>query len=77
VSVDGRGNSSPPSSGGELPSLHELERECLEWCPICRAAEVVRATTPPEKRDQVQRFQRDALIALRGMLDSYLERMER
>ena len=51
------------------------EHECLEWCPICRGAEVVRATTPPELREQWQTVQRDALVMVRGLIDAYLERI--
>ena len=52
-------------------------RECLEWCPICRGADVVRATATPEMRDQWQAIQRDALVAVRALLDGYIERIER
>jgi hypothetical protein len=48
--------------------------ECLEWCPICRTAELVRASAPPELRDQLGGLQRDALITLRALLDAYIER---
>jgi hypothetical protein len=47
----------------------------VEWCPICRTADVVRAGTPPELRDQWQSLQRDALVTLRALLDAYLERL--
>ena len=65
-SAHGPGNGS--SEG--LPQAHE----CLEWCPICRTADVLRASTPPELRDQMQSVQRDALVALRAILDAYIER---
>ena len=48
--------------------------ECLDWCPICRTADVLRASAPPELRDQVQGLQRDALVTLRALLDAYIER---
>lgn len=48
--------------------------ECLEWCPICRTADVLRASAPPELREQVQGLQRDALVTLRALLDAYIER---
>ena len=53
-----------------------VEHECLEWCPICRTADVVRAGTPPELREQWQGLQRDALVAVRALLDAYLARLE-
>src|SRR5947207_2532784 len=51
------------------------DHECLEWCPICRGADVVRATTPPELREQWQTMQRDALEMMRALIDAYLERL--
>jgi hypothetical protein len=50
--------------------------ECVEWCPICRTADLLRASAPPELRDQVQSVQRDALVTIRALLDAYLERIE-
>jgi hypothetical protein len=50
--------------------------ECLDWCPICRTADVVRASAPPELREQIQSLQRDALVTLRALLDAYIERVE-
>ncbi|HEX6601546.1 MAG TPA: hypothetical protein VF030_02800 [Solirubrobacterales bacterium] len=61
-------------NGGSSASEQAHEHECLEWCPICRGAEVVRATTPPELREQVQAVQRDVLLILRGVIDAYLQR---
>ena len=61
----------PPANGrGTIPHAHE----CLEWCPICRTADLLRATASPELREQVQNLQRDALVTLRALLDAYLER---
>jgi hypothetical protein len=56
------------------PAPEPQEHECLDWCPICRTADVVRANLPPELREQWQTLQRDALHALRGAIDAYLER---
>jgi hypothetical protein len=52
------------------------QHECLEWCPICRTAEVVRASFPPEVRSQLEDVQRDALVAIRAVLDHYIERID-
>jgi hypothetical protein len=49
--------------------------ECVDWCPICRTADVLRASAPPELRDQVQGLQRDALVTFRALLDAYIERL--
>jgi hypothetical protein len=61
-----------PQSGEETGAR---EHECLEWCPICRGADVVRATTPPELRDQWQTVQRDTLVMMRALIDAYLARL--
>jgi hypothetical protein len=53
---------------------HELD--CVEWCPICRTADVLRATAPPELREQWQAVQREALLTVRALIDSYLERID-
>ena len=76
--------SRPPRGGGRqeegngsasaAPGHGAAEHECLEWCPICRTADVLRASAPPELRDQVQGLQRDALVTLRALLDAYIER---
>jgi hypothetical protein len=50
--------------------------ECLEWCPICRTADILRATAPPELRDQWQAVQREALLTVRSLIDTYLERID-
>jgi hypothetical protein len=63
---------------GEPPSRSETHQsfECVEWCPICRAADVLRATASPELRDQWQSVQREALLTTRALIDSYLERLD-
>ena len=67
--------SAPRASGS--PETHpRSDRECLEWCPICRTADVVRATVPPELRSQLESVQRDALVAMRAMLDHYIEQID-
>ena len=50
--------------------------ECVEWCPVCRTADVLRATAPPEIREQWQAVQREALLTLRSLIDGYLERID-
>jgi hypothetical protein len=49
--------------------------ECLDWCPICRTADVLRSTASPELRGQIQSLQRDAVVTLRALLDAYLEHL--
>jgi hypothetical protein len=37
---------------------------------------VLRASAPPELRDQWQSVQREALLTTRALIDSYLERLD-
>lgn len=55
---------------------HGGELRCVELCPICRAADILRATGPPELRGQINEFQREALLTLRALLDHYIERVD-
>jgi hypothetical protein len=66
--------SSAGSGGAESP--HEGGQRCLELCPICRAADLVRATAPPELRGQLSDLQRELLLTVRAMIDHYLERAD-
>ena len=52
------------------------EARCLEFCPICRAADVLRASATPEMREQWHGVQREALMTLRAAIDHYLARLE-
>jgi hypothetical protein len=70
-----RGDRGPAGEAGNgHGSAAAQSHECLDWCPICRTADVLRASAPPELRDQVQGLQRDALVTLRALLDAYIER---
>jgi hypothetical protein len=57
-------------------SGHDGEMQCVELCPICRTADLLRASGPPELRGQISEFQREALMTLRTLLDHYIERLE-
>ncbi len=61
----------PASQPGEQ---QEEGQHCLEWCPICRSADIVRATTAPEAIGQVQAIQNEAIGVLRSFLALYAER---
>src|SRR3954447_7961051 len=72
-----------PNDGSSGPATEQAateaavaaeEHECLDWCPICRGAEVLRAGAPPELRSQLAAAQRDSLMMLRALIDSYLDR---
>jgi hypothetical protein len=70
---ESRGPGYEAGNGHGGPGAHE----CIDWCPICRSAEILRSTASPELREQVQSLQRDALLTLRMLLDAYIERGER
>jgi hypothetical protein len=72
--TSGNGPAGPPQAEGPPPPADE--HQCLEWCPICRTAEVLRGTTPDEVREGFTQVQHDALVALRAVLNSYIERLE-
>ena len=54
-----------------------IEFECVDFCPICRTADVMRATMPDEFRDHMQNLQREGLLAMRALLDHYIQHLER
>ena len=54
-----------------------VEFQCLDFCPICRTADVLRATLPEEFRDHLHSLQREGLLAMRALLDHYIQHMER
>ena len=62
----------PPAS----PGAGGTEHQCLEFCPICRTADVVRAALPPEAREHWHALQREGLLAARAMLDHYLRHLD-
>jgi hypothetical protein len=56
--------------------LAEGETQCVEWCPLCRAADLLRANTTPELREQWSALQREALVTVRALIDHHLERID-
>ncbi|MCB0862590.1 MAG: hypothetical protein KDB66_05175 [Solirubrobacterales bacterium] len=72
------GNGSDPegnvngSQGDSGDSVHGSE--CLEWCPICRSAELFRNTVSPELRQQAESIQHEAVGVLKAFLDAYAEK---
>ena len=68
----------PPPGGGAAPSREGggVEHQCLEFCPICRTADVLRAALPPEAREHWHSLQREGLLAARAMLDHYLRHLD-
>ena len=66
-------------TGPELADLlgaHSAELRCLELCPICRAADVLRANAPEDLRGSWQDVQREALMTMKAVIDRYVERLD-
>jgi hypothetical protein len=54
-----------------------MEFQCLDFCPICRTADVMRATMPDEFREHMHNLQREGLLAMRALLDNYIQHLDR
>jgi hypothetical protein len=70
----------PFGFGGSDPlggAPKRIEQQCLDFCPICRTADVVRATMPPEFQEHWRAWQREMLLAVRSLVDHYVEHLER
>jgi hypothetical protein len=53
------------------------EHRCVELCPICRGAELLRAAGGSgELRGQFDDVSREALMTLRALIDHYIERLD-
>lgn len=61
---------------GDLLKRHSSQRECVELCPICRAADILRATASDDLRDGWQDVQREALLTMKAVIDRYVERLD-
>lgn len=66
---------SPPDLD-DLLGGHSGELQCLELCPVCRAADVLRANAPDEFRDGWHDVQREALLTMKAVIDRYVERLD-
>ena len=60
----------PPGGPGRV------EHQCVAFCPICRTADVLRATAPPEFQEHWQALQREGLLAARTLIDHYIRHLE-
>lgn len=67
---DEEGQSGHREAGEPAESHHE----CLDWCPICRSAELLKATASPEIRQQIQSIQNEAIQILKAFAATYAER---
>lgn len=75
----GRSGGSGTSDNGETDAHGNgrgpaEEDHCLEWCPICRSAELFRNTVSPELRQQAESIQHEALGVLKAFLDAYADK---
>jgi hypothetical protein len=73
-------NPAQPSPSEALRDLLESHGggnlRCVDLCPICRAADVLRATAPDDIKDQWQVVQREALLTMKAAIDRYVERLD-
>jgi hypothetical protein len=53
-----------------------IEFECVDFCPICRTADVLRATMPEEFQQHWHAWQKEMLLAMRALLDHYIHHVE-
>jgi hypothetical protein len=68
---------SPSEALRDLLEAHgDGNLRCVELCPICRAADVLRATAPDDVKEQWQAVQREALLTMKAAIDRYVERLE-
>lgn len=65
-----------PSDLRDLLDQHSSERRCVELCPICRAADVLRATASGELVDGWHDVQREALLTMKAVIDRQVERLD-
>ncbi len=74
-SSSGSQSHSDESGGGDSNSANGSHSDaCLEWCPICRSAELFRNTVSPELRQQAESIQHEAIGVLKAFLDAYAEK---
>lgn len=74
----GRAEIDEEPSGSQDPdgdqAANEPGHHCLEWCPICRSAELLQAATSPEVKQQIQAIQNEAIQVFKAFAALYAER---
>lgn len=65
-----------PAELRDLLEQHSSDLRCVELCPICRAADVLRATAPDDLKDGYREVQREALLTMKAVIDRYVERLD-
>ena len=68
------GWSDDPPAGDQTAGKHEYQ--CVDFCPICRTADVLRVALPDEFQEHWHALQREGLLAARTLLDHYLQHLE-
>ena len=69
------GRSNPGSSGnGSGGERRESPAECLDWCPVCRSADLIRGSATPDLLGQLEAIQGEALNVMRAFLSAYAEK---
>jgi hypothetical protein len=53
----------------------DADHRCLEWCPICRSAELAGLAGTPDLLEYFQAIQGDLVTILRAFMDAYVERV--
>ena len=68
----------PAAAGGRRrpAGRGHIEHQCVAFCPICRAADVLRAAAPPEFQEHWHALQREGLLAARTLIDHYIRHLE-
>lgn len=72
--------STPPPRGYEVPQDAKGERDPFgtpEIAALFQVVELVRSAVPPELSAQLREALRELLMAVRAVIDWYLERMDR
>jgi len=73
-SADAGQASGDPGPGNDPGGPGGHAENCLEWCPICRSAELFRNTVSPELRQQAESIQHEAIGVLKAFLDAYADK---
>lgn len=68
----GRSNRSSNGDGGR--GAHPSGQECLEWCPVCRSADLIKTAAPSDMKTQLEAIQHEAFNVMRAFLNAYSEK---
>lgn len=68
----GRSKRTTGGAGGR--GEHSSSQECLEWCPVCRSADLIRTTAPADMKTQLEAIQHEAFNVMRAFLNAYSDK---